>query len=51
MKLEAKDSSGNAVTKECNDPAKIKVMLSRGWKEVGKPTPKPKPKAKYKGKK
>ena len=49
MKLEAKDSSGNTVTKECSDPAKIKVMLSRGWKEVG--SPKPKAKKKSKGKK
>ena len=46
MKLEAKDSSGNTVTKECSDPAKIKVMLSRGWKEVGKPKSKPKAKNK-----
>ena len=34
MKLEAKDSSGDIVVKECNDEAQIKNMLKRGWKEV-----------------
>ena len=34
MKLEAKDSSGDIVVKECNNEAQIKNMLKRGWKEV-----------------
>ena len=37
MKLEAKDSSGDIVVKECNDQAQIKNMLKRGWKEGSSP--------------
>ena len=37
MKLEAKDGNGDNVVKECDDEAKIKVMLKRGWKEVSSP--------------
>ena len=35
MKLECKDSNGDAVIKECNNEEQIKGMLARGWKEVG----------------
>ena len=48
MKLEAKDSSGDIVVKECNDEAQIKNMLKRGWKEASAPK---KPAKKFKGNK
>ena len=49
MKLECKDSDGNAVVKECDNEAQIKRMLARGWKEVS--SSKKVSKSKKKGKK
>ena len=46
MKLEAKDSSGDIVVKECNDEAQIKNMLKRGWKEVASTSKQSKKKSK-----